>query len=106
MAQPDKLAIANRAITKLPPVVRANGTYSPATAAQPANWQVKLGDWRIILAEGVLLCPTDSSLSSLLDIWAASGGKVLSVSWMPDEPWVPPRIVRCKSGAWQELLGE
>jgi hypothetical protein len=45
MARLDKLAVANRAIKKLTPVVRVTGTYSPATATQPANWQVKLGDW-------------------------------------------------------------
>ena len=28
----------------------------------------------------------------------------LSVSWMPEEPTFPWRIVQCKPGAWQELL--
>lgn len=106
MARLDKLAIALQAIESIPPKIRAQGAYRGATALQPASWYVDYGAWKINLTENVLLCPDDSALSMLLDIWAAAGGKVLSVSWMPDQPWRPPRVVQCKPGAWQDLLDD
>jgi hypothetical protein len=57
------------------------------------------------MVENVLLSPVDPALSMLLDIWPRTGGpKVLSVSWMSEKPWVPPRVVQCKAGPWQDLL--
>lgn len=104
MARVDKLAIARKAIESLPSRLRATGKYSPATARQPALRSLEVGRWSVCFGEHVLLCPEDPALSSLLDVWEDGTGKVFSVSWMPDRPWLPPRIVRCKPGAWQDLL--
>lgn len=104
MKRADKLAIAVEAIKRLPALTR-RGTYSPATGTKPAWWDCEVGEWHILLAEHVLLSPMDPALSMLLDIWPMAGGpKVFSVSWMPDQPWVPPRVVRCIAGPWQDLL--
>lgn len=104
MKRVDKLAIAVEAIKRLPALAR-HGTYSPATVTKPAWWECKVGGWLIILTEQVLLSPTDPALSMLLDICPAGGGpKVFSASWMPDQPWVPPRVVQCKAGSWQDML--
>ena len=104
MKRVDKLAIAVEAIKQLPALAR-RGTFSPATGTRPAWWECRVGEWQIILAEQVLLSPMDPALSMLLDIWPADGGpKVFSASWMPDQPWVPPRVVQCKAGPWQDLF--
>ena len=104
MPRVDVLAIAVEAINRLPELAR-RGTYNPATGMKPACWECEVGGWQILLAENVLLSPMDPALSMLLDIWpAAGGGKVFSVSWMPEQPWLPPRVVRCKTGPWQVLL--
>jgi hypothetical protein len=104
MASVDKRKIAMDAIKGLPGLVRATGTYSAASAKRPACWFAEIGPWRMNLAERVLLSPEDLALSSLLDVWSGSGGKVFPASWMPDRPWLPPRLVKCTPGAWQELL--
>lgn len=104
MQRVDKLAIAGEAIKRLPELARC-GTYSPATGTEPACWECKVGEWWVLFAENVLLSPMDPAVSMLLDVWpVAGGGKVFSVSWMPDQPWLPPRVVRCKAGSWQVLL--
>jgi hypothetical protein len=106
MKRDDKLAITTEAIKRLPALART-GTFTPATARQPALWVAIVGHWQVSLAENVLLSPIDPALSMLLDVWPAAGGKkVLSVSWMPDKPWSPPRIVQCRRGEWQELLAQ
>ena len=103
MTRVEKLAIANWAIKTFPPILHASGKHIPATATQPECWRIETGEWRINLAEHVLLAEADPALSSLLDIWAVTGGKVLSASWMPDQPWVPTRVVQCKPGCWQQI---
>lgn len=103
MARVDKLAIAVQAIKDLPPLVRASGVYSAASATRPEFWHLEVGAWALSLTERVLLSPIDPALSSLLDVWASAGGKVFSASWMPDRPWVPPRVVQCKPGHWQDI---
>lgn len=105
LAHIEKLALAIEAIKVLPPLVRASGVFSPATAIEPAHWVVNTGPWAINLTEHVLHGPADAVLSMVLDVWGPPGGKVLSVSWMPDRPWAPPCVVCCKRGPWQELLG-
>jgi hypothetical protein len=107
MARIDKLGLVAEAIKVLPPIVRERGKLSPATAAQPQYCELDIGGFHIILTEGALLTPVDEALSSMLDIWPSQGtGKLLSVSWMPDKPWLPPRVVQCKAGDWQRLLTE
>ncbi len=106
MKRVDKLAVARRAIEKLPKFIERLGTYSPATSRCPALWQLDTGEWHLSLAKGVLLSPDDPGLSCLLDVWPSGlrGGKVFSVSWIPEQPWLPPRVVRYKSGPWEALL--
>jgi len=99
----EKLEIANRAIATLPPLIRANGVLSPATALAPGNWAMMRESWQLGLSDNVLLSPIDEAVSSLMDIWDPAG-KVFSASWMPGRPWVPPRIVKCTAGDWQKLL--
>ncbi len=104
MAQVDKLMLAAEAIRHLPRLVRASGVYRPAQPTSPATWWLETSQWRISLAENVLLAEADAALSMLLDVWPVRGTKVLSISWMPEQPWIPPRVIQCKAGAWQELL--
>jgi hypothetical protein len=104
MVRVDKLAISAEAIKELPPLLRASGKHEPATATQTAHWVLEVGEFSVSLSEQVLLCPDDTELSSVLDIWDARE-KVLSVCWMPDKPpTFPKRIVQCKPGPWQALL--
>ena len=100
----DKLAIAKAAIEILAPLARSTGKYHPAGALEPAHWALDKEGCHISLAEKVLLSPVDSSLSCLLDVWPAKERKVFSVSWEPDRPWVPPRVVCCKRGDWIDKL--
>ena len=54
MARVDKLAIAVQAIKDLPPLVRASGVYSAASATRPEFWDLELGAWGLKLTERVL----------------------------------------------------
>lgn len=47
-----------------------------------------------------LLLPDDAAQSSLIDIRPAKGQKVLSVRWMPSQPWLPPQVVSFRPGEW------
>lgn len=104
MKRVDKLVVALRAIEVLPKLVRQSGTYTPVMPRCPAHWRLETGDWCVLLTERVLLHPDDPALSCLIDVFPRQGVKVFSTSWMPDRPWLPPRIVRYKAGAWEDLL--
>lgn len=39
------------------------------------------------------------------DVWLDVEGKVLSVSWFPDQPWVAAAITALKAGDWMYRLG-
>jgi hypothetical protein len=98
MARVDRLSIAADVARQLPELVRC-GKYTPAAGTQPAYWGRDIGEWQVYLTEHVLLSSEDPALSMLLDVWPrAGGGKVLSVSWMPDRPWVPPRAFSASLG--------
>jgi hypothetical protein len=86
------------------PMVRAKGEHHAAEALSPANWQMKASELILIYAEGALMRPDDRSPSSLLDVWAGQGKKVVSLSWQPDRPWQPVDVVRLTSGPWLESL--
>lgn len=100
-----RLALAMRARDLFVPYVVSKGVREAATVRMPAHW--RLGSWNLnfIYAEGVLLLPTDQSLSCLLDVWSASHRKQLSISWEPERPWQPPHIASFDArGAWIPLL--
>jgi hypothetical protein len=100
-----RLELAKRAIDLFVPHVVANGRYEAARVDMPAHWQLEAWNLVFIHAKGVLLLPTDPSMSSLLDIWSASGKKELSVSWQIERPWVPPHVANFEAlGAWIPLL--
>lgn len=100
-----RLEFARFAIAQLAPRVRAKGVYQPATHSSPALWKLHMDGLHIGLATNVLLLPTDSSTSELLDIWPESGRKIFSVSWHPREPWIPPRVSCFHAGEWMTTLG-
>jgi hypothetical protein len=65
---------------------------------------LETSDLRLIHAEQALLSSEERSLSCVLDVWAGKGPKVLSLTWEPDRPWQPARIVRLVTGPWREAL--
>lgn len=102
----DRVAIGNWARTELADRVRAEGKFSPATPTMPATRELMIGDAWILMAEDVLLLPHDPDLSETLDVWPRKGApKCLSVSWMPNRPWLPPRVGSFKTGEWVSTLG-
>jgi hypothetical protein len=101
----DRLAIARFVIDNLAPIVKDSGIAHGAAATQPSCRTLELHELRVMLAQNVLLATDDESTSNLLDIRAASGNKVFSTSWQPLRPWVPPRIICFRSGAWLAVLG-
>lgn len=107
MKRRHRLEIANWAIRTLPPRVVARGNYLPNTAAnQPAHWEWNTGDFLILFADGILLSSDDQSTSKVLDVWARPNGpKLMSISWPPSRPWMPPRIASLHTGDWLERLG-
>ena len=101
----NRLLAVNTIIAKLVPELLHSGTFSPATGTSPACWYRIAYGLRMHLAEGVLLCPIDPALSTLLDIRPWEGGrKILSVSWYPSMPWYPRRVVVFKPGSWMHVF--
>lgn len=100
MARHDRLAIARCAIEILVPLLRSNGKYHPAGTGGPSRWTLEWRGLNVSLVGQVLLLPDHATQSSLLDIWPAKGQKALSVSWVPSQPWLPPRVVSFKPGDW------
>ena len=106
MTAPDRLQIANWAVVTLSARVRANGTYSLWESAAPGHWVLETSDFSIWLTEGILLRPIDQATSCVLDVWSVpSSQKLLSVSWMPERPWEPPRLTKAKDDGWLKVLG-
>ena len=100
-----RLSVARWAIDTLPPMLTSMGSYQSATETFPAHWSLSTAGCKLSLAINILSLPTDPATSTLLDVWLDVGGKVLSVSWFPDQPWVPPVISSLKAGDWMHRLG-
>lgn len=100
MARHDRLAIARSAIEILVPLLRSHGKYHHAGIGGPSRWTLEWHRLNVSLVGQVLLPPGDAAQSALLDIWPAKGQKALSVSWVPSQPWLPPRVVSFKPGDW------
>lgn len=105
MRSADKLVIARYLIERWAPDVKAKGRYQQATGLQPSYWMYQTTDLKIGLAENALLFPDDSAVANILDVWPLPGGKVFSVNWKPQQPWLPPDIRACKPGPWLQTLG-
>jgi len=100
-----RLVIARWAMETLPTMVTGAGVYEAGSLLRPAFWSLDVGGCKLVLTQSVLLLPVDPALSTLLDVWLDVGGKVLSISWFPEKPWIPPRVVALKSGDWLYRLG-
>ena len=100
-----RLSVARWAIDVLPPMLISEGIHQTATEIFPACWTLSTAGCRLSLATNVLRLPSDPETSTLLDVWLDVGGKVLSVSWLPNQPWVPPVISSLKAGDWMHRLG-
>lgn len=99
------LELAVRARDLFVPYVVTKGIHEVATVQMPTHWRSESWRLRFIFAEGVVLLPTDKSLSNLFDVWSASPRKELSISWEPERPWQPPHIASFnRRGAWIPLL--
>ncbi len=106
MVRHDRLAIARTAIEVLVPLLRSEGEYHPAEAGIPSRWTLQWQGLQVSLVGQVLLLPDDDAQSSLLDIWPPRGQKVLSVRWMPSQPWLPPQVVTFRPGEWLTAFGQ
>jgi hypothetical protein len=100
-----RLEVAKWAIGALADKVKAAGVYQAALTRCPAYWSSRDGGCKLALTPGVLRSPDDPALSALLDVWLDGSGKVLSVSWFPEKPWIPPNITTLKRGDWMCRLG-
>lgn len=100
-----RVVLARWAMTALPEMVTGSGVYQPASSKGPAFWSLEASGCRLQLAQNVLLLPVDPACSTLLDVWLDIGGKVLSMSWFPEKPWIPPHVTRFKAGDWLYRLG-
>jgi len=102
-----RLELAVRARDLFVPYVVTKGIHEAATVHMPSHRHLESWNLRFIYTEGVLLLPTDKSLSYLLDVCSASHGKELSISWEPERPWQPPHIASFNPrGAWIPLLDQ
>lgn len=95
----DNVAFAQFAKKSLAPEIRAAGVHHPATPKCPSHWEYRRRNVLLVLSENVLLLPTDRSTAHVLDAWPLSKRgalrrKILSVSWLPEEPWLPPHIAK------------
>jgi hypothetical protein len=81
-----RLAIVRWAIDALPPRIQADGIFWRVEVARPGTWLLEASGFRLALTPDVLLLPTDSGLSMLLDIWCDAGAEVFSTSRLPDRP--------------------
>jgi hypothetical protein len=105
MARIDKLAIASRAAAAIPVRVKSLGLRHPTQPAMPGHWELQADGLKIWYTEGVLLYPEDPALSSSLEVWPENGGKIFSINWHPERPWMPVRVVCFKPGDWLKTLG-
>ena len=102
MNRAGRLELAMRAIDLFVPYVVAKGKYEAARVDMPAHWQLEAWNLRFIHAKGVLLLPTDRSMSSLLDIWAASGRGCVRTRWMRHQDGLSQRRLRSRSALRSE----
>lgn len=100
-----KLEIARWAMTALPARIQGEGRYCQGNAVSPSHWILDLPGFTLLFTKTALRLPTDPGLSSMVDIFAIPGRKVLSVSWFPTHPWLPPEISRYTNGDWTARLG-
>lgn len=100
-----RLVIARWAMETLPSMLRETGAYRPASPTFPASWSLDTSGCKLILTQNVLLLPFDPACSTLLDVWLDVGGKVMSISWFPEKPWMPPHITALRPGDWLYRLG-
>lgn len=100
-----RLAVAQWVKSDLAPRVQASGRYHAAQPHVPAFYLLNEAGCNLLLAPNVLRLPDDPEPSMLLDVSMEHGGKVLSVSWFPGQPWMPPHISAMKPGDWLERLG-
>lgn len=106
MSKIKKLEFARWMIQRISPVVLTRGRHSPARGMEPAHYEYELSDVQLCLAVAVLRSPDRRALSNILDAWpTVDHRKVFSVAWTPDQPWLPPEIVRFRSGSWMDQLG-
>lgn len=100
MARHDRLAIARCAIEILVPLLQSHGKYHHAGIGGPSRWTMEWRGLKVSFVGQVLLLPGDAAQSALLDIWPTKGQKALSVSWVPSQPWLPPRVVSFRASKW------
>lgn len=100
-----KLEIARWAIGALPARIQGEGRYCEGNAGAPTHWILDLPGFSLLFTKTALRLPDDPGLSSMIEVWAVPGRKVLSVSWIPTHPWLPPVISCFKSGDWTAKLG-
>lgn len=107
MFRTNRLAMARWAVQDLAPQVKAHGEYHPATPIAPSYWAWKMANIGLALIERVLPHPEAKELENVVDVWAGllHQRKVLSVSWAPDAPWIPPVVRNFKAGDWLQELG-
>jgi hypothetical protein len=106
MLRTNRLAVARWAAQVLSPQVKAHGLHHPATSLAPAHWTWQVADVDLSHAEQVLPHPESTALENVVDVWAGPGNhKVLSVSWSPATPWIPPVVRSFKGGDWLQVLG-
>ncbi|MBB3291707.1 hypothetical protein FHT39_000346 [Mitsuaria sp. BK045] len=100
-----RLAVARWAMETLAPRVQAGGQYQLAEPHMPAYYLLNEAGCSLLLAPNVLRLPDDPEASMLLDVSMEHGRKVMSISWFPSRPWVPPHISAMKAGDWMIRLG-
>lgn len=105
MKRIDRLALTRRVVQALPKLAREKGKYIAAGPRMPARWEYHEGSVSLIYVSAVLALPTDTTQVALIDVWHGDRGKVLSVSWHPDQQWLPPKVVTLKAGPWMDVLG-
>jgi hypothetical protein len=100
----DKLELARFLIARVALEVKSKGDRHHHSATHPGYWSYGSNGLQFALTENVLLRPNDAVTSSSLDVWPDGGRKVFSVSWKPEQPWLPPEVATCKRGPWVEQL--
>lgn len=101
----DRLELARFLIERVAPEVRAKGVFQRASAMQPGCLTYHSHELQFVFTENVLIRPNEGVTSCSLDVWPDGAGKVFSMVWKPERPWLPPEIVSCKPGPWIERLG-
>lgn len=102
----DRLQFAHWVMTALVPQLERSGRFRPASEITPAGYELEMEGLLLLLTTGFLAHPGKSALSNMLDVWFLNDHrKVLSVSWVPSQPWHPPEFTCFKAGDWMARLG-